>query len=104
MYIYIWKFHVKDGLEKDFEMAYGAQGKWEQLFRKNSEYIKTELLHDLQHHNQYLTIDYWTSKEACESFRSINRSEFNAIDEECEGLTENEEYIGEYLMGGLQNT
>ena len=34
MFIVIWKFVPKTGLEKEFEKIYGQHGLWTELFKK----------------------------------------------------------------------
>ncbi len=100
MYVYIWKFQVKDGREKEFESAYGPLGDWVTLFKLDDSYIRTELLVDLQHPGHYLTADYWSSKEAYDSFYHSHEKEFREIDTRSEQFTEKEELIGKYQTSG----
>ena len=43
-----------------------------------------------------MTIDFWTSREACLSFRDRFRSEFEAIDKSCDRLTVQESHLGDF--------
>lgn len=97
MYMYIWEFQVIPGSETEFERIYGATGDWVQLFKQGQGYIKTELHRDTNKKGRYLTIDYWVSKKACETFREQFNCEFEALDKHCESLTEREIQIGEFL-------
>lgn len=96
MYIYIWQFHVKEVNKKEFENLYGSQGEWIKLFEKDVAYIKTQLLHNIQEPNCYITIDYWATKAAYQLFCVNNKKEFHAIDKQGEKLTEKEEFLGEF--------
>ena len=96
MYVIIWKFQPKRGFEKEFEEAYNAKGAWAQFFKNDKGYIRTELLHDNNDHDRYLTIDYWTSQEAYEAFRKQHADEYKAIDLKCESLTAHEAHVGSF--------
>ncbi len=43
-----------------------------------------------------MTIDYWESKDACDAFRQRFAPEFEALDEQCERLTDDETYLGAF--------
>jgi hypothetical protein len=45
---------------------------------------------------RYLTIDVWTSPAAYSRFKKENRVEYQAIDEKCASLTQDEGKIGEF--------
>jgi heme-degrading monooxygenase HmoA len=45
---------------------------------------------------RYLTLDFWTSKEAYKEFRAKHAVEYAAIDRECEALTADESMVGEF--------
>ena len=84
----IWEFYVPSGSESQFETVYGPNGEWVQLFAQAQGFIKTELNHDLNDPRRYLTLDYWSSKEAYETFREQYRAEYAMLDQRCGGLTE----------------
>lgn len=96
MYVIIWKFAVKPGLENDFEAVYGPDGTWAQFFRRGQGYLGTELLRDAVVPGHYATIDRWESKSAYENFLTRFAEDYSAIDQECEVLTESETEIGTY--------
>ena len=100
MYVIIWKFAVKPGLENDFESVYGPKGTWAQFFRRGQGYIETELLRDTSVPGHYITIDRWESKGAYEEFKTRFADSYSAIDQECEVLTESETKIGTYELVG----
>ncbi|MGH2568150.1 MAG: antibiotic biosynthesis monooxygenase family protein [Bacteroidota bacterium] len=95
MYVVIWEFLAKTGLEAEFERAYGPEGVWVSLFRTDEGYLGTELLHSLD--GIYLTVDRWSSREAYENFKDRNRSEYDAIDRRCAHLTERERELGTFF-------
>ncbi|HEX9800888.1 MAG TPA: antibiotic biosynthesis monooxygenase [Thermoanaerobaculia bacterium] len=96
MFCYLFEFRVRAGAEARFEAAYGADGPWVALFRRSPEYLGTELGRDTADARRYLTIDRWTSRAACLDFRERVRAEFDAIDRECELLTESERHLGDF--------
>ena len=96
MYVIIWKFAVKPGLENDFEAVYGPGGTWAQFFRRGPGYIGTELLRYASAPGQYFTIDRWQSQTAFESFQARFAAGYKAIDQECEALTVSEIKIGTF--------
>ncbi len=94
--VVIWRFKARTGRETEFENAYGPKGSWARLFRNSKEYLGTELLHDVHSPGNYLTIDRWVSQEAYDAFRSQYRREYEALDMQCELLTEEESIIGRF--------
>lgn len=95
-YLVVWQFRPRPGAERQFEEAYGARGRWAHLFATADGFIRTELNRDLKDLDRYLTIDFWTSKEAYEAFRAKHATEYAAIDRECEALTMEEKFLGEF--------
>ena len=93
MFIFIWEYIVREGLEAKFEKIYGAQGDWAQLFKHGEGYLGTDLFRDSNHPRRYITIDRWTSFAAFDSFREKCRLQYEALDSRCEYLTEREAEI-----------
>jgi heme-degrading monooxygenase HmoA len=96
MFVILWQFQVKRGLEKEFEKAYGPEGAWTTLFRTSPAYRGTHLLRDSSRHGRYFTMDSWDSQLECDKFRSQNAANYADIDRECTGLTESEIDIGNF--------
>jgi heme-degrading monooxygenase HmoA len=97
LYVILWTYRVKPGSESQFERAYGPDGDWVRFFTQGEEYLGTQLLRDAEERGRYLTIDSWTSRAAYDAFRNKWRSEYQAIDDRCEPLTEKEERLGWFL-------
>ena len=95
-YLVIWQFRPRPGLEQLFERAYGPHDPWARLFATFEGFVRTELNRDLKDSRRYLTIDFWTSKEAYECFREKYAAEYAAIDQECGALTDEEKPLGEF--------
>ncbi|HMI49937.1 MAG TPA: hypothetical protein VK525_00400 [Candidatus Saccharimonadales bacterium] len=96
MFVVLWEFEVKPGSEIEFRSAYGPAGPWLQLFRHDSSYLETRLLHDPFRVQFYVTLDFWTSHGAYQSCQAFNRSEYQQIDAICGTLTLTERKLGEF--------
>lgn len=96
MYCYVWEYRVAAESREAFEQEYGPTGSWVRLFARDPAYLGTELLRDGARAGRYLTVDRWSSREACRAFREGHREEFEAIDRRCEQLTEEERSLGDF--------
>jgi quinol monooxygenase YgiN len=96
MYVVVWRFEVKPEHVSDFKVHYGPNGSWAALFRRNSSYIRTDLLHDRQRPAEFLTLDYWQDKASYQEFQSRSREAYTDLDHECESLTLREELLGDF--------
>lgn len=96
MFLALWEFEVKPGCEERFQTVYGAAGEWVRLFRSDPSFIETRLLKDPVAENKFVTVDFWSSREAYESFRELNHAAYVAIDKRCEDLTVSERCMGNF--------
>jgi len=96
LFVTLWEFEVKSGSEELFEAAYGPEGAWVGLFRRNVGYLSTRLLRDVAAPRTYLTADCWESREAYEQFEKTHGAEYSSLDRECEGLTVYEKHLAEF--------
>ncbi len=87
MYEVFWEFQPAAQRERDFEFAYGASGPWVALFRRDPDYLGTELIPPREAGGWYRTVDRWESAAAYERFQRTWRSEYEALDRACEALT-----------------
>lgn len=99
-YVIAWEFHVKAGLESRFEETYGPDGAWARLFARGEGYLGTQLHRDVRQKGRYVTLDCWASQAAYESFRERWNAAYQALDVECESLTERETALGSFLSVG----
>ena len=96
MFCYVWSYVVRPECLPAFRTAYGPDGDWAQFFRRDPEYIRTHLLGDRDHPTRFMTVDFWTSREACFSFRKKFSSEFEALDKSFDQLTVQESHLGDF--------
>jgi len=96
MFLALWEFEVKSGCEERFRSAYGPQGPWVRLFRTDSNFVETRLLQDVAQPGKFITLDFWHTRAAYESFKGLNHQAYAAIDKTCEELTTRESPLGEF--------
>jgi len=96
MFLVLWEFDVKPGFEERFESVYGPSGDWAQLFLRDPAYQRTLLLRDPFRMRTYVTLDFWDSKKAYDSFCQGNTAAYSALDEHCEELTSAERKLGAF--------
>lgn len=80
-------------------MTRGFSILWEFLVRADGQaegYLGTELLRDRGNRLRYLTIDHWTGVEAWQAFRERFAAQYQALDRQCQDLTERETLLGEH--------
>ena len=96
MFLTLWEFEVKSGCEELFEQAYGPEGEWVRLFRRDARYRGTRLLRDAVRQRVYVTIDEWESQEAYAEFQGNHAAEYAKIDKKCESLTAGESHLASF--------
>ena len=99
-FVVIWEFRVRPSERRAFEKIYGPDGDWAKFFRRNNEYIRTDLIRDRQSPLRYLTLDFWTSPNAYQRFKKESQTEYAAIDKQCAALTTKERLVGEFETVG----
>lgn len=92
----IWEYQVKPAHAAEFEEIYSADGPWARLFQKNAGFLGTQLLREHGNMAHYITIDRWESLHDYEAFQAQWKTEYEALDSECEGLTEQETFLGKW--------
>ena len=96
MYGYVWEYIVPSEARSAFEASYGPAGEWVRLFRRDPGYIQTVLLRDREAPSRFMTIDFWSSREAWLAFRGRFGAEFEALDARFEALTLRETHLGDF--------
>ena len=94
MYVIVWRYDVKPERESDFVRDYGPNGLWVGFFGSGAGYLGTELLQDADVQHRYLTIDRWTNRQAYESFLAQRLEEYEALDQGCAEMTNEEVRVG----------
>lgn len=85
-----WHFLPAPGEEARFVRAYGPDGPWCRLFRRDPAYLGTDFGPVPGNPGWYFTIDRWTTEDAYRAFRERHAAEYARIDRECEALTASE--------------
>ena len=97
-YVIVWEFRIRRENEKKFVEQYGPEGSWARLFKGSSGYIRTELIRDVADDLRFLTLDYWQTEEDFSGFQAKNLAEYERLDGELEGLTEQETRLGAFWL------
>ena len=98
MFVRVWQFRVPSEKADEFRAVYGPDGDWAQLFRRETGFLGTELLHSATHPNIFLTIDRWDSVEAWAAFLRAWGDEYAALDRRCKSLIVSEGEIGNFQV------
>jgi len=94
MFLALWEFEVKSGCEERFQSVYGVDGDWARLFRTDESFIGTRLVRDAVRSDKFVTLDFWESRSAYESFKELNHAAYWRLDRECQTLTMFERCLG----------
>ncbi|HEV3039295.1 MAG TPA: antibiotic biosynthesis monooxygenase [Candidatus Angelobacter sp.] len=86
---------MRPAVEAELVEKYGSIGVWARFFRSSEGYIRTELVKDAVA-QRFLTLDYWKSEEAFHDFHKQNQAEYQRLDKELEGLTQEETRLGAF--------
>lgn len=97
LYTVIWKYHIKPENKEKFELEYGQKGTWEKLFTKSNNYRGSFLYKNEDEIDTYILMDTWTSKQAYEVFKKMNKEKYNEISSDFEHLYFTEEKIGSFI-------
>ena len=93
LFAYFWEYRVHDDKVELFQKVYGPGGDWVQLFEKAEGYVRTDLFRDADDPARFLTTDFWISRDA---FRRKFAEAFEKLDRECEALTIEERFVGDF--------
>jgi len=100
MYCYVWSYVVRPESVPAFRIAYGPDGDWAEFFRRDPTYLRTDLLRDRNNPTRFMTLDFWSSREACVSFQERFAAEYGALDKSFEHLTIEEVHLGDFDLLG----
>ncbi len=99
-FTYVWHYTIDLKRQIEFLDAYRSDGEWAQFFSRDPAYIRTELFHDSNRSDRYMTVDYWMSKKARDAFREKFSAEFSVLDKKCEEFTLSERFVGDFVVVG----
>jgi heme-degrading monooxygenase HmoA len=85
--IRVWEYDVVEGLEAEFETAYGGDGAWAQLFASSSGFLGTTLYRSVAVGRRYVTIDRFVSGKAWERFLVDHNDAYHQLDSRTAYLT-----------------
>jgi heme-degrading monooxygenase HmoA len=92
----VWEFRVRAGMEREFERRYSSTGDWARLFAESEGYEGTTLVRDTRVWGRYLVTDTWRDAESLAAFKQAYGAEYDALDKECQALTEEEIDLGTF--------
>ena len=92
LFLTMWRYRVPPEHVTEFERAYGPNGEWAELFRRDDGYLGTELIRGATP-GEYATIDRWVSAEAHANFLNRWSDDYAALDRRFEPLTEDEHHV-----------
>jgi hypothetical protein len=95
----IWKFRPPADREREFAVAYGADGVWSAMFGKARGYLGTTLYRPDEPGGWWMTADRWNSASDFDSFLQDFGEEYHALDAELEGLAGEEQFVGAFEEG-----
>lgn len=90
----LWEYSVPLEHVADFERHYDSSGTWVIFFRKAAAYHGTALLRDDETPGRFMTLDYWDSFDAYQTFSAEHEAEYRRIDAMCASLTSSERRVG----------
>jgi hypothetical protein len=93
----IWRFRAKAKRVDEFRNVYGWKGKWAKLFGRSPEYQGTILLQDIEDPLVFIVIDRWASSDSFARFQQLFRPDYEALDQQCNDLTDEETRIGDFM-------
>jgi hypothetical protein len=97
-FAYVWQYVIKPARRDEFFAAYAPDGTWVKLFARDSNYLGTVLLCDADNDNRFVTIDYWSSRDARNTFRTVHAVAFSSLDRKCSAYTITEEFLGDFTI------
>jgi heme-degrading monooxygenase HmoA len=96
MFVTVWEYEVRAGMEAEFERLYGDQGAWMKLFREQPGYLGTELMRG-ERRGHYLTLDRWRDAQDYTAFQSLRHPRYAQIDVLGDALTQSERHVGTFV-------
>ena len=86
VHLIVWEFTVAADRAAEFEAAYGPDGPWAELFRRDAGFLGVELVVG-DDPGTYVTIDRWSDRASRERFSAAWRQDYDELDARLAGLT-----------------
>ena len=96
MYFIVWKYSVPESHQMIFENEYGNKGVWAKLFKKSSQYLRSDLIKINSDFTTYFLIDIWKSEKSYHEFLKKHNQEYSDISSKNETLYSSEIKLGEF--------
>ena len=93
----VWEYIVKAEAGSQFELAYGPDGPWCELFARSPGFRGTRLLRDMKNPQRYVIVDVWDTLEQLEKMLADYKEEYAKLDAEFAGWTMSETEVGIFL-------
>ena len=90
----LWEYSVPREHAAEFERHYDSAGTWVIFFRRSAAYHGSTLLRDDEIPGRFMTLDFWDSFDAYQTFSAEHEAEYRRIDAMCATLTTSERRIG----------
>jgi hypothetical protein len=98
MFVILWEFEVKPGNQVRFESAYGPDGAWAQLFKRDPHFRKTRLVPDPSRPLYYFTLDFWDCESSYRNFLNSNQAAYKELDACFAELTRQERHVLSFTL------
>ena len=92
------EFVVNEGLEGQFELAYGPGGAWSKVFAACPGFRGTTVLRDTQNPRRYLIVDLWDNLSEREQWMDEHKTEVSNLDAALSDWTESRIEVGVYRV------
>ena len=90
----VWQVDIREGVSKEFEHLYGADGAWTKLSRRSRSFLGSSFLRDMGSETRYLLIEYWGEMVVYEKHLADVSDEVAKLEKQREQLVERMETIG----------
>jgi uncharacterized membrane-anchored protein YitT (DUF2179 family) len=98
VHIIAWRFVARPDRLDEFKKEYGPDGSWAKLLARGGGFVKTELTPYRNAPNEFITLDYWDSREHFDRFKAEYTEEYRLLDERLAALTTHQERISRTLV------
>lgn len=101
-FVVVWDFRVRKERVTEFEKIYSAEGDWVRLFERGDGFLGSHLMRDESSPVRFMAIDRWRDSTAYEAFHWRFQKEYDALNQRCAGLLDQEIRVGTFETLGRQ--